>query len=292
MRVLHRLADRDEQLQPLPRREVVLVAVAGDRHALDQLHDEVGPAGRSVVPASSTRAMFGWSIRASACRSASKRAMTCRESMPALMSLTATRRLTGSVCWAIQTRAHAAFADLLDAACTGRSPCRGSRGRLVDGRPGVPATGRSSRLSVRSAASSRRQDVGDPGLVAAARLPDVLPPTVRVGDVRAAWKIASLSVRDAVMRASASGRLARPEHNARNRAEPEHRINRRMVSLISVRFLLRFGVDQFLGLASKELEFDEVRRCHVGPFHSRELIGARSAGQFEGLLQGLARSVA
>ncbi len=26
--------------------ELVLVAVVGDRHALDQLHDEVGPAGR------------------------------------------------------------------------------------------------------------------------------------------------------------------------------------------------------------------------------------------------------
>ena len=31
----------------------------------------------SVAPASSTLAMFGWSIIASACRSASKRAMTC-----------------------------------------------------------------------------------------------------------------------------------------------------------------------------------------------------------------------
>jgi serine/threonine protein kinase len=57
----------------------------------------------SVVPASSTRAMFGWSIRARACRSAPKRAMTWRESIPALISLTATSRLTGSVCWAIQT---------------------------------------------------------------------------------------------------------------------------------------------------------------------------------------------
>src|SRR5215470_1704903 len=47
--------------------------------------------------------MWGWSISASACRSASNRAMTCRESIPALISLTATRRLTGSVCCAIQT---------------------------------------------------------------------------------------------------------------------------------------------------------------------------------------------
>jgi hypothetical protein len=39
-----------------------------------------------------TRAMFGWSINASACRSASKRAMTFRVSMPSLMTLRATRR--------------------------------------------------------------------------------------------------------------------------------------------------------------------------------------------------------
>ena len=63
--VLDRLADRDEQLQPLPRGEPVLVAVLGDRHALDQLHDEVRPARPSVVPASSTLAMLGWSISAS-----------------------------------------------------------------------------------------------------------------------------------------------------------------------------------------------------------------------------------
>ena len=55
----------------------------------------------SVVPASSTLAMFGWSIIASACRSASNRASTAFESMPALMTLTATARFTGSVCWAM-----------------------------------------------------------------------------------------------------------------------------------------------------------------------------------------------
>ncbi len=64
------------------------------------------------------------------------------------------------------------------------------------------------------------------------------------------------------------------------------------MALFLVRFLLRFGVDQFLGLAAKEFEFHDVRRCHVLPFHSRELLGARSAGQFEGLLQGLAPSAA
>ena len=45
VRVLHRLADRHEQLQPLARRQLIVVAVLGDRHALDQLHDEVRPAG-------------------------------------------------------------------------------------------------------------------------------------------------------------------------------------------------------------------------------------------------------
>ena len=43
--VLDRLADRHEQLQPLARRQVVVVAVLGDRHAVDQLHDEVRAAG-------------------------------------------------------------------------------------------------------------------------------------------------------------------------------------------------------------------------------------------------------
>ena len=83
MGVLDRLADGDEQFQPLPRRQVVLVAVLGDRHALDQFHDEVAAGRALVVPPSSTLAMFGWSISARACRSASKRASTCLESIPA-----------------------------------------------------------------------------------------------------------------------------------------------------------------------------------------------------------------
>ena len=62
MGVLHRLADRHEQLQPLPRRQVVLVAELGDRHALDQLHHEVRPARGRSRPPSNTLAMFGWSM--------------------------------------------------------------------------------------------------------------------------------------------------------------------------------------------------------------------------------------
>ena len=47
--------------------------------------------------------MLGWSIRARACRSASKRAMTWRLSMPGLMTFRATLRRTGSVCSAMKT---------------------------------------------------------------------------------------------------------------------------------------------------------------------------------------------
>ena len=56
-----------------------------------------------VAPASKTRAMFGWSIIASACRSASKRASTWAVSMPSLMTLSATRRRMGSRCSARYT---------------------------------------------------------------------------------------------------------------------------------------------------------------------------------------------
>ena len=56
-----------------------------------------------VMPASKTLAMLGWSMRARACLSCSKRASTERESMPALTSFTATDRFTGSDCRAAQT---------------------------------------------------------------------------------------------------------------------------------------------------------------------------------------------
>ena len=47
--------------------------------------------------------MLTWSIMARACRSASKRAMTWRLSMPGLMTLRATLRWTGWVCSAMKT---------------------------------------------------------------------------------------------------------------------------------------------------------------------------------------------
>jgi len=86
MGVLDRVADLDEQRNAVGGGEVVFVAVFGDWDAAYQLHDEVGrPA--SVAPASRTRAMFGWSMSASAWRSASKRATTSFVSMPSFDNL-------------------------------------------------------------------------------------------------------------------------------------------------------------------------------------------------------------
>ena len=112
MGVLHRLADRDEQFQPLASREIAWsqYSVIGT-----PLTSSITKYGRpvSVVPASSTLAMLGWSIIARACRSASKRAITCRVSMPGLMIFSATVRWTGSRLLGHEHHAHAAFADLL-----------------------------------------------------------------------------------------------------------------------------------------------------------------------------------
>ena len=58
--------------------------------------------------------MLTWSIIASACRSASKRAMTCRLSMPGLMILRATVRCDRLGLLGHIDHAHAAFADLLE----------------------------------------------------------------------------------------------------------------------------------------------------------------------------------
>ena len=45
VRMLHRLANLDEQLEPASRGQLVLCAKVSDFDALDPLHDEIGPAG-------------------------------------------------------------------------------------------------------------------------------------------------------------------------------------------------------------------------------------------------------
>ena len=97
---------------------------------------------RRVAPASNTFAMAGWSISARAWRSDSKRATTCLESMPRLMSLRATRRRTGFSCSAsLVDLSHAAFAELLEqtvrtdpvSRCSVTFFARGEARRLVSG---------------------------------------------------------------------------------------------------------------------------------------------------------------
>ena len=56
-----------------------------------------------VLPASMILAMFGCSMIASACFSRANLETTCFVSMPSLMILSATIRLTGSFCSAFQT---------------------------------------------------------------------------------------------------------------------------------------------------------------------------------------------
>ena len=67
----------------------------------------------SVAPASNTLAMFGWSMIARACRSASNRASTWRLSIPGLMTFSATLRRTGVLLLGHVDHAEAALADLL-----------------------------------------------------------------------------------------------------------------------------------------------------------------------------------
>ena len=98
--VLHGVAHLREELETLRGVELLAVAVGAERFALD-FHDEEGRPCSVAWPR--TPARCRWFIIASACRSASKRATTISVSMPALMTLSATRRLTGSVCSARYT---------------------------------------------------------------------------------------------------------------------------------------------------------------------------------------------
>ena len=111
--MLHRLANIDEQLQAVRGREGDCSSQnVGDRDAPDQFHDEVRPAACRSSPASRTLAMFGWSIKASACRSASKRAITWRVSMPGLMHLQGDPAAHRLVLLGHEDDPEAAFADL------------------------------------------------------------------------------------------------------------------------------------------------------------------------------------
>ena len=92
---------------------LVLVAVLGDRHALDQLHDEVRPAGRrSCRRRAPWRCSGGPSGPGPAARPRSGRAPAC-ESMPGLDELDRDQPLDRLGLLGHPDRAHAALADLL-----------------------------------------------------------------------------------------------------------------------------------------------------------------------------------
>ncbi len=135
MRVLHRLADRDEQLQPLPRREVVLVAVAGDGHPLDQIHDEVRPAdagGAGVQHAGDVGVVHQGQSLAFGLEAGDDLAGV----HAGLDQLDGDEALDRLGLLGHPDAAHAALADRLDELVRADHRAGALRGRLVDGRLG------------------------------------------------------------------------------------------------------------------------------------------------------------
>ena len=103
--------------------------------------------------------MFGWSIIARACRSASKRATTCLESMPGLMTFRATRRRTGCGLLGDVDDAHAPLADLLQ-----QLVGADDRAGLLDARAGIVGDGHRGHRGrgLEEVAPPRRQRRGAP----------------------------------------------------------------------------------------------------------------------------------
>ena len=98
MGVLDRVANLDEQLEPLTRIELVLVAVVGDRNAPHQFHHEVGPArfGGAGIEDPGDVGMVHHRQRLPLGLEPGDD-LPC-VSMPSLITLSATRRRTGSSC--------------------------------------------------------------------------------------------------------------------------------------------------------------------------------------------------
>ena len=100
VRVLDGLTDADQQLDALARTRRSLSQYSVIGNAVHEFHHEIRAAGLGRARVVDT-AMPGWSITASACRSASKRATNCLVSMPSLSIFNATRRAIGAVCSAM-----------------------------------------------------------------------------------------------------------------------------------------------------------------------------------------------
>jgi len=88
MGMLHGVADRQKQLHALAIAQLVGIAILRRSASIHILHDEVRLVG-CLIPVSLHTAMFRMFIKASACRSESKRLSTSREFMPSLITFSA-----------------------------------------------------------------------------------------------------------------------------------------------------------------------------------------------------------
>ena len=161
--------------------------------------------------------MFGWSIRASACRSASNRAITSRVSMPGLMTFSATLRRTGCCLFGDKHEAKTTLADLLHklVAANPRARAFGNCGLHLGRR--FDRRGRHYRRAIQHIALGvvRRQQRLDAlpqlGVIAASADPD--RPRARQATIFRPRR------RRLFLRSSARlRRLAAPIHTMRNRA--------------------------------------------------------------------------
>ena len=133
----------------------------GDRHALDQLHDEVRPAGRrSPRRRGPWRCWGGPSAPGPAARPRTGRSPAC-VSIPGLMTFSATLRRTGCGLLGHEDDAHTRPRRSAPAACTARSTVPGRLGRrqVVDGRrrgaaPAAPGSCRPASWAASRASTS------------------------------------------------------------------------------------------------------------------------------------------
>ncbi len=217
MCVLDGLAHGHEQFQPLARVQFAVVAKLGNGHAVDQLHDEVGPAavGRADVEDAGDVLVVHHGQGLPLGLEAGDDLAAVHPRLDDLQRDAAADRLE---LLGHEDGAHAPFADLLEELVGADDCAEALRGRLVDGRAG---SGRHWTVEQAVGAVAGGQQLASMWAIRASSLPHASRTASRRRSgsriSRAAWKIASLSGGDAVMGASGAGRGARPEYNARNR---------------------------------------------------------------------------
>ena len=182
MGVLDRLADRHEQLQPFARRPVVVVAVLGDGHAVDQFHDEVRPAvlGGAAIEDAGDVDMVHEGQRLALGLEAGDDLAAVHTRLDDLEGDLAPDRVS---LLGHEDHTHAALADLLKEPVRTYGRSRPVRRGLVNGRQAVTSCGTVQETVWRVGGPQQGLDMSDPSFVRATGLPDVLPPAVRIGDI-------------------------------------------------------------------------------------------------------------